>query len=365
MLTIPHATGRYAVATDALDRLGAYLPDAGIRPGPCLVVTDETVEALHGARLRAVLEALGFVPRVLAIPPGEASKSLARLSSLYDAALAPGASRVDRQTPIFAFGGGVVGDLAGFFAATLLRGLPLVHLPTTLLAQVDSSLGGKTGVNHPSGKNLIGAFYAPRLVLADPALLATLPPRELASGLAEAVKHALLDGEDFVAFFEQHLGAALAGDAAVLAETVARAQRVKAETVIEDEFETGRRAFLNLGHTFAHALEAATGFDPRVLTHGEAVARGLRAALALSAAWADQTGRPPLPLARLDALVARLPVPPLPPLGLDALGAAMQGDKKRGAEGLRFVLLDGVGRATLARGLSDAAVRAAWPAALR
>ena len=373
-LVVSHATGRYAVATGAVGALGTYLPDAGIAPGPCLVVTDETVRHLHGDRLLAVLAALGFAPRVLAVPPGEASKSLAQLSALYDAALSgdgssgdgssgdgsPGDTpRVDRQTTVFAFGGGVVGDLGGFFAATLLRGLPLVQLPTTLLAQVDSSLGGKTGVNHPAGKNLVGAFYPPRLVLADPSVLATLPPREVASGLAEAVKHALISDADLVAFFEARLDEALAGDPSVLAEVVARAQRIKAEVVVEDEFETGRRALLNFGHTFAHALEAATGFDPATLTHGEAVALGMRAALHLSHAL-----RPALPLARLDALVARLPTPPLPPLAVEALVQAMQADKKRGAEGLRFVVLTGVGAAEVVRGVPETAVRAAWAHAL-
>ncbi|MCA0268487.1 MAG: 3-dehydroquinate synthase [Bacteroidetes bacterium] len=358
-LVVPHATGRYTVAADALDRLGAYLPDTGIAPGPCLVVTDETVQRLHGDRLLGVLDVLGFAPRVLAVPPGESAKSLAQLGALYDAALSSDGPKVNRQTAVFAFGGGVMGDLGGFFAATLLRGLPLVQLPTTLLAQVDSSLGGKTGINHATGKNLIGAFYPPRLVLADPAVLQTLPPRELASGLAEAVKHALIADATLATFFEEHLGNALAGDPAVLAETVARAQRIKAEVVIEDEFETGRRAHLNFGHTFAHALERATGFNPAVLTHGEAVAVGMRCALRLSKALA-----PHLDAERLDALVARLPVPPLPPLDVDDLMTAMQGDKKRGAEGLRFVVLEDVGRAAVVQGVPDALVRDAWTAAL-
>lgn len=358
-LVVEHATGRYAVAADALARLGAYLPDAEIAPGPCLVVTDETVQRLHGETLVATLERLGFAPRVLAVPPGEAAKSLAQLAALYDAALSGDGPKVNRQTPVFAFGGGVVGDLGGFFAATLLRGLPLVQLPTTLLAQVDSSLGGKTGVNHPTGKNLIGAFYPPRLVLADPAVLQTLPKREIASGLAEAVKHALIADAGLVAFFERRIDDALAGDPAVLADTVARAQRIKGEVVIEDEFETGRRAHLNFGHTFAHALERATGFNPAVLTHGEAVAVGMRCALRLSKALA-----PELDADRLDALVARIPTPPLPPLDLDGLMAAMQGDKKRGTEGLRFVVLEDVGRAAVVQGIPDALVRDAWTAAL-
>ena len=349
-LVVPHATGRYAVATDALAALPGYLAAAGVRPGPALVVTDTTVEALHGRALAGVLGGAGFAPRVLAVAPGEGAKALGVLHGLYDAALA---GPLDRATPVFAFGGGVVGDLGGFLAATLLRGLPLVHLPTTLLAQVDSSLGGKTGVNHARGKNLIGAVYAPALVLADPALLATLPPREVASGLAEAVKHALLADADLVGWFERHLGAALAAEPAALAHVVARAQRVKAAVVAEDEFERGPRALLNFGHTFAHAFEALLGYDGR-LTHGEAVAHGMRAALRLSARYA-----PALPLGRLDALVARLPAPPLPPLAPDAVLAAMQADKKRTADGLRFVLLRALGDAHVRDGVPAEAVVAA------
>ncbi len=333
----------------------AYTPtllrDAGLRLGPCLVVTDEHVAALHLEPLRESLDAAGWVPRVRVLPPGESTKSQAHLAALYDWALGIG---IDRQTPVLALGGGVVGDLAGFAAATLLRGLPLVQLPTTLVAQADSAIGGKTGINHAAGKNLIGVFHQPRLVLAAPATLATLPEREWTSGLAEVVKAALIADAEFFEWLDAHGDAVLARDADVIPTLVRRAAAIKAEIVAEDEREAGRRALLNFGHTFGHAIERAVGYG--TFTHGEAVALGMRAALHLSHAL-----RPDLSFDRADAVVARLPVPAgLAEISTPDLVAAMQTDKKRQAGRLRFVVLDEVGQARVTADVTPEAVAAAW-----
>src|SRR5690606_27480356 len=200
--------------------LPALLDGVALAPGRCLVVTDSNVAPLYLGGLVGVLDAAGWRPEARVVAAGEASKSLDQLAGLYDWALGLG---IDRRTPLLALGGGVVGDLAGFAAATLLRGLPLVHLPTTVIAQVDSAVGGKTGINHAAGKNLVGAFHQPRLVLADPATLATLPEREYRSGLAEVVKHALLEGEDAVARLERDLDRVLAREPEAVAATIRRA----------------------------------------------------------------------------------------------------------------------------------------------
>src|SRR5690606_15559793 len=300
------------------------------------------VEALRAAR---------WTPHPYVLPPGEATKSAAHLGALYDWALGLG---ISRETPVLALGGGVVGDLAGFAAATLLRGLPLAHLPTSLVAQADSAIGGKTSINHDAGKNLIGAFHQPRLVLADPAALRTLPAREFTSGLAEVVKAALVADAGFAGWLAGRWDAVLARDPATLAPLVYHAAAVKAAIVSEDEHEAGRRAILNFGHTFGHAIERVAGYG--TFTHGEAVALGMHAALALS-----RTLRPDADLDAAEALVARLPVPPgLHALATDDLLAAMATDKKRTVEGLRFIVLDAVGQARVVEGVTREAVAAAW-----
>lgn len=362
MVSVSHASGRYDVHADPLATAPARLREAGLEPGLVLVVTDTTVAGLYLDALAGALRADGWRVAPVVVPPGEGSKSLDTFAAVCDAALAAGP---DRGTPLLALGGGVVGDVGGFAAASLLRGLPLAHLPTTVLAQVDSSIGGKTGVNTARGKNLLGAIYPPRFVLADPATLATLPEREVRSGLAEAVKHALLAGGPLLATLEaewDHLG-----EADVLAGVVHEAAAVKARVVSGDERESGARAFLNFGHTFGHALETAAGYG--VLTHGEAVAVGMRAALWLSAALAS--GVPagdtlPDPFARMDALVARLAPPPVPDgVSDEAVLAAMGLDKKRDRGGLRFVVLDAAGAARLASDVPEALVRDAWTWARR
>ena len=355
MIFVTHAAGRYDVRFEALSALPQWLREAGLVPGLALVVTDHTVAGLYLEALADALRADGWTPVSVVVPPGEGSKSFETFAGVVDACLAAGPSR---QTPLLALGGGVVGDLGGFAAATLLRGVPLVQLPTTVLAQVDSSIGGKTGINTARGKNLVGAFYPPRFVLADPVTLATLPAREVRSGLAEVVKHALLAGGRLFETLEADWERLEAPD--VLGRVVREAAAVKARVVSADEREAGGRAFLNLGHTFGHALEAGAGYG--TLTHGEAVAVGLRAALHLSASLAGDGGDTlPARFARAEALVARLEAPPIP-AGVtdDALIEAMASDKKRDTAGLRFVVLDAVGAPRLASGVPEALVRDAW-----
>lgn len=343
----------YAVHFAPLAAVPAQMAACGLSPGACLVVTDANVGPRYLAPLVTALEAAGWEPRARVVPAGEAAKSVATLSSLYDWALRPASGEPpDRTTPVLALGGGVVGDLAGFAAATLLRGLPLVHLPTTLLAQVDSAVGGKTGVNHAAGKNLIGAIHQPLLVNADPAVLATLPARERASGMAELLKAALIADADLFDHLEREWDGVASGDD--LGPALRRAIEIKAAVVAEDERETGRRAILNFGHTFAHAIEAASGY--RTFTHGEAVAIGMRAALYLSARL-----HPTLDRARADALVARLAVPAgMSDLPIPSLMERMASDKKRTRDGLRFVVLDAIGSARLASGVPPHLVEAAW-----
>ncbi len=358
-VVVASASGGYRVHLAPLARVPSLMRQAGLREGRVLVVTDATVGALYGDALTGALAADGWAPAVHAVAPGEGSKTLAVYGDVLAWALA---QAPDRATPVMALGGGVVGDLAGFVAATLLRGVPFVQVPTTTIAQVDSSVGGKTGVNTEAGKNLVGVFHAPAVVVADPAVLATLPEREFASGLAEAVKHALLSGGPLLQLMETRWKAVMARDAAVLPDVLRAAIAVKAAVVGADEREGDARAFLNFGHTFAHALEREAGYG--ALTHGEAVAVGMRAALFLSATLAVgvvPTGELPEPFAAMDRLVARLPVPPLPPtLSVDALVASMGLDKKRDAGGLRFVVLDAPGRPRLAQNVPEVWVRAAW-----
>ncbi len=345
----------YTVRFAPLAEAPALLQAVGLRKGRCLVVTDENVHDLYGASFVEGLALEGWQPHRISVPPGEETKSLAHLARLYDVALSWG---VDRQTPVLALGGGVVGDLAGYAAATLLRGLPLVQLPTSLIAQVDSALGGKTGINHTTGKNLIGAFHQPALVLADPATLASLPVREWTSGLAEVVKHALIADAPFFDWLEAHWEAILTRKPGFVRPMVRRAAAIKAAVVSEDERELGRRAILNFGHTFGHAVERVAGYG--VFTHGEAVALGMRAALHLS-----HHLHPTLPFARAEDLLLRLPIPaPIPALATADLYEAMQTDKKKQAGGLRFVLLRTLGEAYVVEGVARGDVEEALQYAL-
>jgi len=349
-VALPGGRG-YSIHFAPLPDWPGLLAEAGLRAGRCLVVTDAQVAAWYRAPLEAALHAAAWTPATIVLAPGEATKAPDALQAIYDAALA---WEIDRKTPVLALGGGVVGDLAGYAAATLLRGLPLIQLPTTLIAQVDSAIGGKTGINHPAGKNLIGAFHQPRLVCIDLTMLTTLPALEWTSGLAEVVKHALIADADFLGFLEENGTGILARDEHLVGETVYRAARIKAVVVSEDEREQGRRAILNFGHTFGHAIERVAGYGR--FTHGEAVALGMQAALHLS-----HRLHPDLPLERLQHLVRRIPVRhTLAAWPVPALMQAMRSDKKGEAGTQRFVVLRRPGEAYVTADVLPSDVAAAW-----
>jgi 3-dehydroquinate synthase len=343
----------YTVQYRSLNDLPRLLRDAGLPPGRCLLISDENVAAHYRSPLVQTLETAGWTVRSIVLPPGEQTKSADALHTIYDEALEWG---IDRQTPVLALGGGVIGDLAGFAAATLLRGLPLVHLPTSLLAQVDASVGGKTAINHKTGKNLIGAFHQPQLVCTDPSVLDTLPMDEYTSGMAEVVKHALIRDIDLMTFLEENLAPILSRrDREAVATTIERAVAVKAEIVSADEREAGERMILNFGHTFAHAIESVAGYGS--FSHGEAVALGMRAALYLS----HRRHPDAIPRDRAVALVRALPVEPDPTaLAFEALYDAMRADKKNDGATIRFVLLDRLGHAYVTGDVPQSEVRQAW-----
>jgi len=343
----------YPVHFCSLSSVPSLLDDAGLRAGRCLLVSDENVATHYRTPLVEGLSNAGWTVRSIVLPPGEPTKSAPNLQALYDEALEWG---VDRQTPVLALGGGVIGDLAGFAAATLLRGLPLVQLPTSLLAQVDASVGGKTAINHETGKNLIGAFYQPELVCADPKTLDTLPMREYTSGMAEVVKHALIYDPSLFKSLEENLATVFSfKDRAVVSDVVERAVQVKTEIVSADEREEGRRAILNFGHTFAHAIERVAGYGR--FTHGEAVALGMRAGIYLS----HQKHPADIPRDRLDHIVKAIPIENDPTsLSFADIYDAMSADKKNQGDTLRFVLLRQLGDAYLTSDVSEAQARQAW-----
>ena len=311
--------------------LGAALSVAA-RRGRCVVVTNPVVGPLHAPGLLAHLEAEGWEPTLLEIPDGEERKNLETWGTLVERLLE---ARVDRRTPVLALGGGVTGDTVGFAAASALRGLPLVQLPTSLLAMVDSSVGGKTGVNTRHGKNLVGAFYQPRLVWAALHTLGTLPAEELRCGLGEVVKHAVLEGEDALVDCEAQAERLIAADPEALEVVVARSVRTKAAVVAADPLESGVRATLNLGHTLGHAIEAVTGYGR--VRHGEAVMIGL-CAVARFSAGRGWLRAPDLP-SRLEKLGSQLGLPVRAPDGVtrDALIDAVGFDKKRLRATIRIV----------------------------
>ncbi len=355
-VTVQLSQSRYEVliGSHLLQRAGALI--APVLPQPrCVIVTDETVAALHLVTLQNSLTEVGVSHAAIVVAPGEASKSLQTWADVVDKLLA---QKVDRHTTIIALGGGVVGDLAGFAAASTLRGLPFIQIPTTLLAQVNSSVGGKTGINSPHGKNLIGAFHQPNMVLADTSVLGTLPPRERRSGYAEIVKAGLIADSSFYEWCETHAPLMLNEDSPYLAEAVERAVKFKAQVVGDDERETkpnDGRALLNLGHTFAHALEAETGYGKGLL-HGEAVAVGLVLATHLSASLdhcpQEDTGRiaAHLQSVGLPTQIAGLPV--------ERLLSHMKQDKKMRGGRLHFVLTRGIGQAFTSNDVPEEAVRA-------
>ena len=320
------------------------------------VITDETVAALHGGALTEGLRAGGLESHMLALPPGEATKSMAHLERCLGWMLD---LKLGRDDIVVAFGGGVIGDLAGFAAAICKRGLDFVQIPTTLLAQVDSSVGGKTGINAPQGKNLIGAFHQPRLVLADIDLLATLSGREFLAGYGEVVKYGLLGDAAFFGWLERNGPALARGDIAARVQAVAHACTMKAGIVARDERETGERALLNLGHTFGHALETATGYSDRLL-HGEAVAIGLGLAFTLSQRLGLCPQEAPSRVAaHLHAMGMRATLADIPGVLPDADGllALMAQDKKARDGRVAFVLADDIGRTRVVRDVEARVVR--------
>jgi len=315
-----------------------------------LIVTNTTVAPLYLHALQQALEPHYRRVRSVVLPDGEAHKNWHTLQAIFDALLH---HACDRATPLFALGGGVVGDMAGFAAASYMRGAPFVQVPTTLLAQVDSSVGGKTGINHPLGKNMIGAFWQPQRVVCDLATLATLPERELSAGLAEVIKYGPIADMAFMDWLEENMDALRARDSAALQYAIARSVHIKAEVVAQDEREAGLRAILNFGHTFGHAIEAALGYGQWL--HGEAVAAGMcmAAELSLRLGMVDSVF-----VQRLRTLIARAGLPVHAPL-LDAQDNAgawlhhMRVDKKAQGGNIRFVLIDGPGRCTMTPAADD------------
>ena len=340
-----------AIGTGLIGRAATF---AGLpRASQALIVSNATVAPLYAERVRAALAAHYPQVHLLALPDGEAFKTWETLQLIFDALLTHGC---DRKTVLFALGGGVVGDMTGFAAASFMRGVPFVQIPTTLLAQVDSSVGGKTGINHPLGKNMVGAFYQPHRVVCDLETLQTLPPRELSAGLAEIIKYGPIADTAFLDWIEAQLSNLLAREPQALAQAVRRSCEIKAWVVAQDEREAGLRAILNFGHTFGHAIEAGMGYGAWL--HGEAVGCGMVMAARLSAAlgmveaaFAD----------RLVRLIAAAGLPVRGPL-LDAGDNAgrylelMRLDKKAQAGAITFVLIDGPGRAVM-REAPEALVR--------
>lgn len=344
------ATVRVELGARAYDvRVGAGLiARAGAEIAPLLrrprvaVLTESRVAALHGEALRAGLAAEGIEAAMLALPPGEGTKSWAHLAQSVDWLLD---EKVERGDVVVAFGGGVIGDLAGFAAAVLRRGVRFVQIPTSLLAQVDSSVGGKTGINTARGKNLVGAFHQPSLVLADTGILASLPARDFLSGYGEVVKYGLLGDAEFFGWLEKNGPSLAAGDLALRTEAVRRSVAMKAGVVARDETERGERALLNLGHTFGHALEAATGYSDRLL-HGEGVALGCLLAFDLSARLGLCSQEAPARVAaHLEAMGMKRGLGEIPGdlPGPEGLMALMAQDKKVVSGRMRFVLARGIG----------------------
>jgi 3-dehydroquinate synthase len=323
------------VGDGILERLGEALRAVDF-PRKIAVVTNPTIYGLHGERVLHALARDEFAATLITIPDGEEHKDLRTLEQIYDALIDGG---FDRYCGLVALGGGVIGDMTGFAAATFLRGVPFVQVPTTLLAQVDSSVGGKTAINHPLGKNLIGAFYQPRHVHIDVATLETLPAREFAAGMAEVIKYGIIRDADFFGWLGAHGDRLRQRERSALVQAVKRSCQIKADIVELDEKESSLRAILNFGHTFGHAVETLAGYGE--IRHGEAIAIGMSVAARVSLELGCCT---PAQVAAIDALLASfgLSVTP-PPFTLEAYLQAMGRDKKVKAGVLRFVLNQGIG----------------------
>lgn len=322
------------IGSGLLAQTGNWLNEKGFS-GKLVMITDPTVNKLYGEALSRGLTNEGYPVSTLLVPEGEEQKSLETAGRLYHELTR---SRAERATPILALGGGVIGDLAGFVAATYLRGVPLVQIPTTLLAQVDSSVGGKVAVDHGQLKNMIGAFYQPRLVLADTNTLKTLPAEELANGLAEVIKSAAIRGEKFFAFLEENLDRIKSLEEKALEEIVFQSVKIKAEVVEKDEMDSGLRNILNYGHTIGHAIESVSGFS---VGHGRAVAIGMLAAARISnkMGMLDENE-----VVRLKKVIEQAGLPTkMPDFKIEEIMQAMKHDKKIRQDKVRFVLLKSIG----------------------
>lgn len=352
-LSVDLGASGYDILIDSgiLSSLGSMCAEAGLGR-TAAVVTNPTVNPLYGETVMRSLEGAGISCALIVIPDGEQYKTAGTLETVYDRLIDAG---LDRSSFIVALGGGVVGDLAGYAAATYLRGVPFVQVPTTLLAQVDSSVGGKTAIDHPKGKNLIGAFHQPRLVLIDVAVLATLPPREFRAGMAEVVKYGAVLDADFFAWLESHAARISAGDPHCLAEVIRRCCSLKAGIVEMDEKESGPRAVLNYGHTLGHAFETLS--DYQSLLHGEAVAIGMVLASRISSALGHCTDRDAARITELLALFG-LPVaaPASDPVVLSEL---LVRDKKARSGSISFICNRGIGGYAVERRMPDELVRLA------
>ena len=304
------------------------------------IVTNTTVAPLYLDKLSQTLQAAGVTVIPIILPDGEAYKNAETLNTIYDVLLQ---NRCERSTTLIALGGGVIGDLTGYAAATYLRGVPFIQVPTTLLSQVDSSVGGKTGINHPLGKNMIGAFYQPQVVLADIDTLKTLPAREFSAGMAEVIKYGLIRDARFFDWLEAHIEQLMALEESAISEAIYRSCQNKAEVVARDEHENGERALLNLGHTFGHAIENAMGYG--VWLHGEAVAAGIMLAADLSQRLGWLTAAE---VARIHALLSKASLPlDAPKLGVEKYLDLMQMDKKVADGKIRLVLQQGIGKSVI------------------
>lgn len=336
------------IGENLLQRSELILPHLASRQ--VAIVTNTTVAPLYLQALSDALTSRGVSILPIILPDGEKYKNAETLNQIYDALLK---HRCERKATLIALGGGVIGDLTGFAAATYLRGVPFIQIPTTLLAQVDSSVGGKTGINHPLGKNMVGAFYQPQLVLADTTTLDTLPARELSAGLAEVIKYGLIRDLPFFEWLEQNMDKLRARDRQALAYAIHRSCENKAEVVAADEHEGGVRALLNLGHTFGHAIEAGMGYGNWL--HGEAVAAGtvLAAELSERLGWIGGAET-----SRIRALFERAGLPVVAPdLGPDVYLGYMAGDKKVEAGRIRLVLLKSIGSALITAEISEQVLR--------
>jgi len=335
------------VGTGLLARIGLWLKERDFS-GKAVIITDTTVGELYADDLERGLSNAGFDVTILEVPPGEERKSLETAGRLYDDLTE---AYVERTTPVLALGGGVIGDLAGFVAATYMRGLPLIQVPTTLLAQVDSSIGGKTAVDHGQLKNIIGMFYQPKMVVADIDALKTLPEIELANGLAEVIKSAAIRNKSFFNFLDINMNKARQYHPSVLETIVLETARIKADIVEKDEKEEGLRGILNYGHTIGHAIEAVSDYK---LKHGQAVAIGMMAAAKISSRMEilDEVD-----IVKLERIIekARLPTK-MPDIDKEAVWQAMQHDKKVVQDRIRFVLLKSIGNAFISDRVDPALV---------